>query len=270
MNAMEASDLIYMIGNHKGFKNSFYEGVITNFWTYEDVEYCETTVPMDGSYSGAALIDAYGRLIGIVSNKIPKQDSFIQSTTQLSIFDMYFENSGKNAAVKIPFSQGGEERYSADLIKLSGYYTLYTGENLPSELKVDANKSIAIYEAVKRSLKDRSDYMSGAIGDEKGGETAYFSSEIDETELKEQRLLRDTLIKGNEGESELTSYMVYDELTVMALSQGSDTPYVLIEVKTSFYDKEKDLEAPIKIINSLELLKYNAESDQYQLVGTVN
>lgn len=273
MNTMEIADRVYVLGNNKGLMNTLYEGVLTNFWTYKEVEYCQTTIPMESSYSGSALLDPYGRLIGIVSNRIPNQESFIQSIEHIKIFDEYLAYKGKDIPVKVTFTQTEKGKTSSDLIKLMGYYLVYSNENLPSDLKVDAKKSTSIYEAVVDSLKKRNEYLSGAYtlngNTQDDQEVLYFSPETNPLELEEQRALRSELIKENTGKTELTDFIAYEDVTILAVSEQAEAPYVLVEVKMSYYDKEQSPDVPIKTINSQELLKYDTMSSNYKFVGTV-
>lgn len=56
---------VVAIGSPKGLFNSVSDGIISGFRTINDVDMIQFTAPISGGSSGGALLDMYGRIIGI-------------------------------------------------------------------------------------------------------------------------------------------------------------------------------------------------------------
>ncbi|MBC7959870.1 MAG: trypsin-like peptidase domain-containing protein [Vallitaleaceae bacterium] len=265
MNEMAVMDPVYLIGNVKGLNNELVEGVITNFWTYKDVEYCQTTVSMMTEHSGAALLNQNGQLIGIVSNRVPNEVSFIQSIEHIRIFDAYFAMKGKSVPVKTPFATDGSEKTAEQLIKMIGYQMVYSNNNVPSDLSVNKELEKSVYEGVVASINSR------AIAMNQGTDlTTFISGEMQEEEKREFLALQELLLNKNEGKAETPNFIQDENINILGISNNNPSTYLIVEMDRSFYDKEQQIDAPIRRVHYLELLKFDITTNTYQLVGTVN
>lgn len=274
LDVLEASDLVYILGSDKGYENVIKQGMLTNFWTYEDIEYYQTTIPIDQTDSGAALLDTFGQLVGIVSNRIPSEDGFIQSIEYVNYFKQYLANKGKDAELKTTFAAPIEPRTISELRRLHGYILVYSNTNIPSDLAIDKSKSTLIAKDVESSIENRNEYISGnpslPNNAESDNEKLYFSPEMHPLELDNLRTLKKDYTIKNIEKTELTDYMIYDDIQILAISGDLSEPYVLIKAKVSLFDKDQSLSGPIKTFYSKELMKYNATNNVFQLVGTVD
>lgn len=270
---LSKNDIVYLMDSCNGIENNIKEGALINFWMYKEVEYGQTTIPITSEDGGAALFDVYGNLIGIISDNVPDDNSFIQGIEYSNnIFSSYYDQKGKAVAVKTSFDYKNADESLKDLDKLYGYKTLYTNQLLPCELYNNQNEIDRIYAKVEDSINQTNKYISGYY--EKGNDIYnnkdyYFSKDMNTDELNELLKLKQEFIDANANEDNQLHYLQYDNIKILGVSE-EEAPYVLVSYDLSIYDKGQNTDAPIRKIHGMGLLKYNSDLDVYQLVSTVN
>ncbi|WP_308638974.1 stalk domain-containing protein [Paenibacillus silvisoli] len=66
-NALEKGDKVVAIGSPRGVRNTVSEGVVSNIFTEDYVDYIQISVPIDHGSSGGGLFNTKGELVGITS-----------------------------------------------------------------------------------------------------------------------------------------------------------------------------------------------------------
>jgi soluble lytic murein transglycosylase-like protein len=64
---LDIGEKVFSISSPRGLENTFSEGIISGLREHEGVRYIQTTTPITKGSSGGALLDEYGRLIGITT-----------------------------------------------------------------------------------------------------------------------------------------------------------------------------------------------------------
>lgn len=89
--AVEKGDEVVAIGSPLGIINTVSVGIISNIWTFDDVNQFQISVPIDHGSSGGALFNMDGQVIGMTTAGIAESGADLNFAISIEYVDMFLD-----------------------------------------------------------------------------------------------------------------------------------------------------------------------------------
>ncbi|MBD2844275.1 trypsin-like peptidase domain-containing protein [Paenibacillus sp. IB182496] len=123
-------DSIVAIGSPLGLQNTVSQGLISNFYYDEEIEYLQFNAPIDHGSSGGALFDENGFLVGITTSKIEGTSAAINfAVSSLSFWeDLEMLDEPSFIASDLPDSLAEAELDEIEELMAAHFGTIYSSD----------------------------------------------------------------------------------------------------------------------------------------------
>ena len=136
-NAITTGDKIYTIGNPKGLSNTISDGIVSNTGRAEYFNWIQITAPISSGSSGGALINEYGKVIGVTTASMVESQNLNFAVPMAMIMES--ENLLERLEVKdyLTVEQHTVLDNFLECIEIAGTYSDVVAEEDPANNSVD-------------------------------------------------------------------------------------------------------------------------------------